>query len=409
MSQPEGLSRAAGFVRISAVTAVAIVITVLGRSSLQWDKMFPDFVCYWAAGKIVASGQDLYDFELQAHVQRAYGWDKTTTGLGIYDSLPYYYPPWMGFACVALVPMGFQAAKLFWFFLNIELVLLSGCWLRDCIRGLPATIPVATVFFFAFTVACILLAQTAIIILFLILAVWKLLERRWDRWAGAVLVLLTHKPQLSLAIIGGILLWSLRQRRWGVLQGLVVSSVLLSVAACLIMPTWPVEMLNAIRNTPPPTEHYPWIGNSWYLVLKTIGLDGWTLRALYLPVALFFSSVVLRVAWNRTFSLGDLLAVGILAAFFVAPYARHYDFPILLIPFLLAFRRLPPLVGTILLTGLIVLPYVQFVLLAYHKAVNDPAAKFLFETTFFWVPVVIAGTWFAATKGGPLSAKAHSA
>ena len=48
-----------------ALTVVALLLAVLGRGVLPWKTMFPDFVCYWASGKIVASGESLYDFRLQ--------------------------------------------------------------------------------------------------------------------------------------------------------------------------------------------------------------------------------------------------------------------------------------------------------------------------------------------------------
>src|SRR5205823_1117697 len=111
------------------------------------------------------------------------------------------------------------------------------------------------------------------------------------------------------------------------------------------------------------TEHYPWIGNTWLLLLKTLGLRGWALWALYLAGALPFLAAVLRTALGRGAALSGLLGWGILAAFFVAPYARHYDFPVLLVPALLLGNRLPQLASAGLLMALVVLPYVQFSLL----------------------------------------------
>ncbi len=64
-----------------------------------WEKIDPDYICYWAAGKIVASGQSPYDEALQTEIQHERGWDKATDGLGHYDFLPYYYPPWFAAGC----------------------------------------------------------------------------------------------------------------------------------------------------------------------------------------------------------------------------------------------------------------------------------------------------------------------
>src|SRR5258706_9651508 len=100
------------------LTVIALGVVWVGRSVMPWDKMFPDFVCYWATGKILASGQSPYDIDLQSRIQQEYGWDKETSGLGMFGCLPYYYPPWLAFVCVLLVPLGYEAAKLVWFFTN---------------------------------------------------------------------------------------------------------------------------------------------------------------------------------------------------------------------------------------------------------------------------------------------------
>src|SRR5262249_14796227 len=230
--------------------------------------MFPDFVCYWAAGKLVASGESPYDAAAQARVQQAYGWDRATAGFGTYDYLPYYYPPWMAFACVPLVLLDYEAAKVPWFFLTVELVVLGGYLLRGAAPGVPRWIPVVLASVFAFTVAWVLLGQTAVVLFFLMAAAWSLLAARWDRCAGAVLVLLTHKPQLVVVLLPAALLWAVWQRRWGVLQGFLAASAGLSLASWLVIPWWPAQMVDALRQVPPPTEHFPWIGNSWFLVLK---------------------------------------------------------------------------------------------------------------------------------------------
>jgi Glycosyltransferase family 87 len=385
---------------LAALTLIAVFIVWAGRAVMPWDQMFPDFVCYWATGKIVASGQSPYDIDLQSRVQQEYGWDKATSGFGLLSCLPYYYPPWLAFVCVLLVPLGYEAAKVAWFFLNVELALLSGYLLRDAGTGVPRWIPVVLVPVFALTVVGVLLGQTSLLILFLMALSWKLLEQRWDRSAGAVLVWLTHKPQLGGVLLAAILLWAVVQRRWGIWQGFLAALVLLSAASSWLIPGWPYQMWEATRQTPPPTDYYPWIGNTWLLVLRALGVGGWALWGLYLAVALPFLAAVLHAALVRGRPVADLFALGTLAVFFVAPYARHYDCPLLLIPFLILLGgRLSPRVGTALLAALVVLPYVQIVLLVRLKEWCNPDGRFLLESTFFWIPVLLAIAWFATEVG----------
>jgi len=86
------------------------------------------------------------------------------------------------------------------------------------------------------------------------------------------------------------------------------------------------------------------------------------------------------------------------AAFFVAPYARHYDFPVLLVPLfvLLNSRRLAEAAGALLLGGLLLLPYLQLAVLARLRDGYSPLPRFLLESTYFWIPLVLAVTWLSA-------------
>jgi Glycosyltransferase family 87 len=380
--------------KLAALTVLAALLVVLGRAVLPWDAMLPDFISHWTAGKILASGQSPYDVELQTRVQREYGWDKETTGRGTYDFLPFYYPPWFGLAWVLLVPLGFQAAKVAWFFINIELTLVAGYLLHRSVPGVPPRLPMVLAPVFAFSVACVLLGQTAIVVFFLTTLAWRLLQQGRDRSAGVVLAWLTIKPQLTAVLLLGVLLWLARQRRWGAVCAFAVTLAVLCLASTLVVPSWPVQMWEAPRQTPIPTEHYPWIGNAWFLVLRAVGLNGWLLLVLCLAVALPFTAAVLWTAIDRATALSSLLGWGVLAAFFVAPYARHYDFPVLLIPaVLLLDNRLPRLAGTALVAAMAVLPYIQIFLLAKYQPLYDPSRRFLLEATFFWVPLLLAALW----------------
>src|SRR3954447_5056030 len=169
------------------LTLVAALLVGLGVAGLDWQRLFPDFICYWSAGKILASGRSPYDVQLQIEVQQAYGWDKETTGRGIYDFLPYYYPPWFGLVWVLFLPLGFTAAKLLWFFLNVELTLIAGYLLRPAVPDAPPWVPVLLASLSLFTVACVALGQTAILVLFLAALSWRLLEEGWERSAGVAL------------------------------------------------------------------------------------------------------------------------------------------------------------------------------------------------------------------------------
>ena len=148
-----------------------------------------------------------------------------------------------------------------------------------------------------------------------------------------------------------------------------------------------MEMLSATRQTLPPTEYFPWLGNTWFLILRTLGLRSWSLWALFVAVALPFLWAVVRTAIDPGRPVRDVMALGLLAAFFVAPYGRDYDFPVLWVPALVLIGdRLSEKAGAGSLLGLIVIPYLQFILLVRYSRLIVPEVDFYIECTYFWVP-----------------------
>jgi Glycosyltransferase family 87 len=377
-------------------------ITLLTAACVQgllvvapWEKIDPDFICYWAAGKIVAAGQSPYNEALQTEIQHERGWDKATDGLGHYDFLPYYYPPWFAAGCALLVPLGYDGAKVAWFAINLELLLLAGYLLRDAVPGVPRTVPLVAVPIFALSIVALFVGQTSILILFLAALAWKLMQRGNDRLAGAALAGLTTKPQLAAALVLALLLWCARQRRWRVVVGFAATLGALALLGAWFVPAWPIEMLRAPVRTPPPTSYFPWIGTTWLLVLQSAGLHSWRLWGLYLAAALPFLAVLLRAALDRSRPLEDILSLGLIAPFIVA-YGRHYDFVVLLIPILVLIgRRLSEKAGTALLVALLVLPYVNLGIIVAFRSRYPSTVRLFPEWTFIWIPLLVTATWFA--------------
>jgi hypothetical protein len=164
-----------------------LLVTLLA-AMLPPDRIGCDFFSFWAAGELLATGQNPYDPGLQAQIQRAHGWDKEIHGRQLYDFMPYYYPPWLGLAVTALVPLGYPAAKIAWVARDFELLLVTGFLLRKSAPGLAGWGPVLCVTAFVFFLFSTLMGQTVPLVLFLINASWLLLERRKDRRAGGLLV-----------------------------------------------------------------------------------------------------------------------------------------------------------------------------------------------------------------------------
>jgi hypothetical protein len=388
------VSRGEALRSLAFLTVLAALLVWGGRRVMPWESMFPDFICYASAGEILLMGQSPYDVELQVRIQQGHGWNRATDGFGIYDFLPFYYPPWFAFLWVLLKPLGYEGAKLVWFFLNVEFTLVTGLLLARTLGYGIGRIPFVLTPFFLFSVMAVLLGQTTMLVFFLIALAWMLLELRWDRSAGVALAWLTIKPQLTILLLLVLLLWLMRRRRFTALAAFAIMLALLCLVSTILLPGWLPAMLNAPRQTPSPTEHLPWIGNTWFLVLRSLGSSGPVLWLLYLAVALPLLVSIIQKAWFRQTALADLMAISLLAAFFVVPYARHYDFPVLLVPILVGLARFRPSpTRSFFVLLLLAVPWAQLYLLTRLKAVYAPENKFVLECSYFWLPVLCLLVW----------------
>lgn len=379
------LQLAIGFLAIAATT---LLLAVAMRPVIATDRVSHDFLCYWAAGKLVVSGQSPYDAQSQKRVQEQFGWDKQRDGRGVYDFLPFYYPPSvLPVVCVLFVPLDYPTAKLAWLFLNVELLLLSGFLLRRVLPALPASIPVILVPLFAFSFIAALVGQLAPLTLFLVTVLWRLLDARWDRTAGWLLAWMMFKPQLTVVLLPAVIIWSARQDRWHVISGFFVGLGALLGLTTLFVPTWPADLLG-VFHVPVPTVDSPWKGATWYLVLRSLGMQGWPLAVVHATVALLWLVLVARTAWSRHAPVEEVIAASLLSAFFVATYGRSYDFPVLLIPlFLLLQQWRGRTLGAALVVIFLVVPFVHWWCIA---AVGPH------HVSFFWVPGLAAIAWLAA-------------
>jgi hypothetical protein len=387
MHFPRGRPWFRGMAWVLGLLAVTTVLVAIARPIVVWQKVGPDFLCFWTAGELLRAGESPYDVTGQTRVQHQYGWDKATDGAGRYDFMPYYYPPWLGLLCVPLLPLGYATARLTWFIVQIELLVLSGFLFRDNAPGLPRWGTTFLAPLFAFSMLAALLGQVTPLILFLMAAAWRLLESRWDRSAGWILAGLMTKPQLALALVPAVLFWSIKQRRWGAVQGFLAGLAVLGLVSTCLVPDWPLQMLQAPNQAPLVTADRPWMSTTWYSLWRTVGLSGWALWGTYVLGAVPVAGSLVGLIRERTCPLGDVFAWSILAAFFIAPYARAYDQAVLIVPLILLSGRLRPAWATMLLVVCIVLPAVQLCLCATWWSEGR-------EVMLSWPPLLLTMLWF---------------
>jgi hypothetical protein len=377
--------------RLLWVTAFVVTTSSAVFASSRFlpsEKLCPDFVQFWTAGQLLASGHSPYSAEDQARVQRQLGWDKEKQGLGTYKFLPYYYPPWLAMACMVFLPLGYPTAKVTWLVVNGQLLLFSGYHLGRLLEGVPRWIALAAVSCFSFALLSILIGQTSPLMLFLIVASWRLLHEGRVHLAGVVLALVLTKPQIGVVLVGAMLLWAARQHRWPVLIGFFVCLLALCLVSFAVLPKWPWQLLDALERTPLVTQNSPWLSVTWWAVLQTLGVPRYGVWPVYIAVAGPCLLLLLRMAWDRQAVAGTVLAWAIPTTFMVVPYARLYDLTILIVPLLLLLTgRLSAPWTAALFLACIVLSFVQF----YWVRLSDP---YRCEVSFFWLPALLTLAWF---------------
>jgi hypothetical protein len=388
-----------------ALGFVGPMLAIVFCLTLSAEKICPDFIQFWTAATLFSKGLNPYDPGLQAEVQAGLGWSRSVQGWGVWDFLPYYYPPWFGAIFVPFLPLGYRAAKIAWLVINFECLLMAGLLLKNYVRAELRWTPALLVPASIISLQAAAMGQVSPLILLLIVVAWRLLDRGRDAAAGFVLAWLTVKPQLTAILLLGVLLWSARRGRWGVVQGFATTLASLGLACLVILPTWPVEMMNATRVTRLPTEVFSWVGATWISVLKTIGLHGWPLWVCYAAANVPIMAAILKLALDRSDRLADLIGLTLVAAFFVSPYGRPYDIPVLMVSAcVLGGSRLPKAWGLALLLSLLLLPYLHDGAARFFKPsilIPGPEAP---EQSTFWIPLLLAATWTAfgigrATRG----------
>jgi hypothetical protein len=194
----------------------------------------------------------------------------------------------------------------------------------------------------------------------------------------------------------------IRRRRWRAIEGFATGIGVLIAISTWLIPTWPLQLLDMMVRAPVVTLTFPCMGTTWFLVLRCLGLDGWLGLGLYAVFAVPFAWALFRAALRPTSQLDEIVALSILAVFFVAPTARPYDQPILMIPVLVLLgTRVRGVLAAAVVLSLLVLPYVH--LLLWIPTVDRMPA----HVWFFWIPLLLSALWFGSpitgTRVEPLS------
>jgi hypothetical protein len=142
-------------------------------------------------------------------------------------------------------------------------------------------------------------------------------------------------------------------------------------------------MLRAPGRIPLPTALDPSVGVTWLSALRTLGLSGLPLALAYSAVSLPAALFAFRAAWVHSSDAITPVALGLLACFFVSPYALGYDLAVLLVPLSAVLPRLSRRATVGVVPVALLGPY-------WHLSAVGAG---LWQVTLFAWPVALAGLW----------------
>jgi hypothetical protein len=324
MSHSAGLTLSRRIWLVAALTfAAGALALVLSRSSRGIDRPLYDFAEYWAAGRLLARGENPYDPRLVGQLEAAAGRDS--------EPLLMWNPPWV---LPLVLPFGSLAPRpALWLWTVLSFAIIFGAadvaWRefegpRDR-RGIAWFLA----FSFVPVVLTLYLGQIAALpfagaVLFL-----RFVNRRQDALAGAATLLLAVKPHLFSLFWIALLLWSMSRQRWRVLAGAVGASLLATLFVLVLDPNVFAQYREMMVDSPPAQYRSPTFGT---VIRMFFGEDRFGLQFLALiPGILWFIPQWLRhrADWIWNERLPGLLFASLLTASYGA---WPFDLVVLLVP-----------------------------------------------------------------------------
>ena len=299
-----------------------------------------DFRSFYAAGRVLLAGGDPYEFSQVAAVLR-----EVTGEVG---NFAFYHPPWFAVALVPFALLPHFAARVAWLACNVAAWVAGLLFLTRAMRW--PTQPwsrwllyLAATYLFAWMTWRF--EQIGVFLfLLLALALWAISTERWAL-SGAMLALMLTKPTISAVVVGALLLWLVRERKWRAVQGFTLTLVLLAILSTPLLPTY-IRHLAEPGFTQGLTREVGETASTGSARTNTTFRDWLASLEVNGPVAALYglSIIVGLVALFALLRQGasppTVASVAVIVSFWVAPYALQYDYPPLTIPLFLVIRDL---------------------------------------------------------------------
>lgn len=291
-----------------------------------------DFFSFWLSGYSILNGEDPYsqNWWIYGHEQFGANWISDPTFL---------YPLPLG---ILFAPLGFftlDHAFVFWVFLSQLLILVSAILLITYSKQKNVhkyLLPIlAGIFLFRPVILTLLQGQLGALFLLLLVLIIILWDN--DKWlaGGILLPFIALKPSFGILIFSMIALWLLIQRKWEALGGALISSLCLFFLAWIFNPRWLTNFITIGSGKLSDTFGYsPTIwGISFYICGYqnpcSLILGGIICGLLLFATFYFFFSN--RVNRFPAFIMSLIIPIVLL----VTPYGWAYDQILLIIPIII--------------------------------------------------------------------------
>lgn len=330
---------ASALAAVALVASLALGATAIARTASGADGVSSDFLSFYAAGRMVRTGDGdaLFDAEAQAAAQGALYPGEIEEPIGY--PLP-VFAAWM-FVPFSILPFG--AAYLAWLAVNAGALALVCAMLWRLLHDVPAR-PRALFVAAAATslpvVATMAFGQVDLLLVALLLGAWLALRRGHSVAAGVALALCLMKPQF----VAGILLLLLAWREWRTLAAFTFAGTSLLVVPALVTSPGALEA-NARYITQYPgtspglsvnAETMPnWRG---FVTSATGSGDAWLWVPGFALVAIAAMAVAYAVSRRGTRGDEQSFAVGIMLPLLLTPHLHTQSLILLVISGALAWR-----------------------------------------------------------------------
>jgi hypothetical protein len=312
------------------VLAIGLLFASSGRIAETVSNLPPhDFVEYWAAGHLQATGGNPYDPERLYELQRDHiGWDPVGQAIMMWN------PPWTLSFVTPLGLLPWRTAMMVWLVARLAMLIVSA-WLLAQVYSRQPWFSWAIILTW---LPCLIALQFGQIPPLMLLGgslfLW-LMKRDRPFLAGMACVLLAVKPHLFAFLWLGIARHAIVRGEWRIIAGGILGGLLASIGPLLQNPAVFHQYLEATRTVPPVQWVSPTIG-AWLRVMG--GTTAFWPQWIPLGAGLvWFAIDSLR---HRAGSIARDFPKLLVASLLCAPYGCWpYDLAMLAIPWIAVANR----------------------------------------------------------------------